>query len=141
MKKLALLVLIATTLTLGAADSNKLTVTFSGIEPAKGNLMVALCNSEENFSSKTKPFKDKTVTVSGASTSVTFEGLPEGEYAVKVIHDENKNGDMDLNLVRMPKEGFGFSNNAMGSMGPPKFSKAKFTVSGDTTISIKMKYL
>ncbi len=142
MKKTVLGILfIAAALTLTAADTHTLTITFSGLEPARGNLMIALCNSEDNFSRETEPFLHKTAPVTGTSTRVTFSDVPEGSYAVKVIHDENKNGEMDMNLIRLPKEGFGFSNNVMGKMGPPKFNEAKFSVSGDTSISIKVKYM
>jgi uncharacterized protein (DUF2141 family) len=41
----------------------------------------------------------------------------------------------------MPKEGFGFSNNAMGSFGPPGFDKAKVDVQTSQKISIALKYL
>ena len=39
------------------------------------------------------------------SAQVTFKDLPQGSYAVSVLHDENGNGKMDKNFVGMPKEG------------------------------------
>ena len=57
---------------------------------------------------------------------VTFEGVPFGTYALKVFHDENDNGKLDTNFVGMPKEAFGFSNDAMGRFGPPDFDAASF---------------
>ena len=38
----------------------------------------------------------------------------------------------------MPKEPVACSNNAKGFMGPPKYEDAKFTVTADTKINIKM---
>ncbi|MFN7603100.1 MAG: DUF2141 domain-containing protein [Bacteroidota bacterium] len=39
----------------------------------------------------------------------------------------------------IPKEGYGFSNNVMGSFGPPSFEKAKFKLT-DGVIQIKLRY-
>jgi uncharacterized protein (DUF2141 family) len=60
------------------------------------------------------------------------------------MHDENSNKDMDQNKIGIPKEGFGFSNNARISLGPPSFDKVKFEIqpgTKDTRISIDLRYL
>ena len=41
-----------------------------------------------------------------------FLDIPPGKYALAVIHDENMNGKLDTNPIGIPKEGYGFSNNA-----------------------------
>ena len=51
-----------------------------------------------------------------------------GAYAVSVLHDENRNGGMDTNWVGMPKEGYGVSNDARASFGPPEFNDAMFSL-------------
>ena len=72
---------------------------------------------------------------------VHFSDLAQGNYAVALIHDENANGKLDTALM-IPREGFGFSNNPAIGFGPPKFAAARFAVgSGETTQSIKMKYM
>jgi len=50
------------------------------------------------------------------------------------------NDEMDMNFLGLPKEGFGISNNAHGILGPKKFKKWLFSVEGDTTVELKMKY-
>jgi uncharacterized protein (DUF2141 family) len=71
-----------------------------------------------------------------------IEGLPFGEYAISVFHDENDNGELDTNWIGMPKEGIGASNNARSKMGPPKYEDAKFDFNqNEQRISFKMKYL
>ena len=68
-----------------------------------------------------------------------FEAIPPGTYALAVIHDENSNGKLDTNLVGMPTEGYGFSNNAKALIGTPSFSAAAFPYNGQTlemTISL-----
>ena len=46
---------------------------------------------------------------------------------------------MDKNFIGIPKEQYGFSNNAMGRMSAPSFEQAKFKVSGPTTHDIKLR--
>jgi len=66
--------------------------------------------------------------------------IPYGDYGIAALHDENKNGKMDKNLLGMPLEPYGFSNNQRVNFGPPKWEKAKFAVKNSTTeISIEVK--
>lgn len=59
-----------------------------------------------------------------------FLDIPPGKYALAVIHDENMNGKLDTNPIGIPKEGYGFSNNASSLFGPPSFSAASFQYNG-----------
>ncbi len=63
-----------------------------------------------------------------------------GYYAIAQYHDEN--GDHSFNrTLWMPKEGFGFSNDAPTSTGLPSFASARFVVpAGGTTLRMKMRY-
>jgi uncharacterized protein (DUF2141 family) len=52
--------------------------------------------------------------------------------------DVNRNNKMDRNFIGIPKEQYGFSNDARGSFGPPCFAEASFTVSGDMALEINL---
>ena len=65
--------------------------------------------------------------------------LPEGTYAIALFIDANENLKIDKNFLGIPKEQYGFSNNAMGSLSGPSFQQAKFEVKGNTVQSIKLK--
>lgn len=68
-----------------------------------------------------------------------FEDIPPGTYALAVVHDENMNGKLDTNLLGIPKEGYGFSNDAKALLGAPTFSAASFPYDGqylELTISL-----
>jgi uncharacterized protein (DUF2141 family) len=68
-----------------------------------------------------------------------FEDIPPGTYALAVIHDENMNGKLDTNWIKIPTEGYGFSNDAKALLGAPSFSAASFSYDGqnlDLTISL-----
>jgi uncharacterized protein (DUF2141 family) len=70
-----------------------------------------------------------------------FEGIPPGTYALAIIHDENMNGKLDLNVFGIPTEGYGFSNDAKGIMSAPSFSAASFTYDGgNLDLEISLHY-
>jgi uncharacterized protein (DUF2141 family) len=57
-----------------------------------------------------------------------------------VFHDENGNGKLDRNMVGIPKEGYGASNNPAKKMRAPTFDEAKFSVNSDQTVEVKLAY-
>ena len=65
--------------------------------------------------------------------------VEEGTYGVKIYIDKNNNNKFDFNIIGIPKEQFGFSNDAISLLGPPSFKNASFDVSDNKTIYIKMK--
>ena len=61
-----------------------------------------------------------------------------GEYTIKIYHDENGNGIHDKNILGIPKEDYAFSNNAVASIGPPDYEKAKFELKNNLIITINI---
>ncbi len=104
------------------------TVTVKGFEKQQGAVMAALVDA--NGYQGGKPVQVRKVDVDGDTISMTFSGLPAGDYAVRMFHDVNSDGQMNANAFGMPMEPFAFSNNAVGTMGPAPWSKAKFSVVG-----------
>jgi uncharacterized protein (DUF2141 family) len=71
---------------------------------------------------------------------MTFSDLAPGSYAATVYHDMNSDGKLTTNLMKIPSEPYGFSNNARGAFGPPSFKDAAFTIGEeDLTIEIQIK--
>jgi uncharacterized protein (DUF2141 family) len=107
-------------------------VEIEGLRSDKGEVRCALYTSAKGFP------KDATAAQARASSSASgkhavcdFAQVKPGTYAISVYHDENSNGKLDTNFLGIPKEGVGASNDAKGHMGPPKFSDASFSYSGD----------
>jgi uncharacterized protein (DUF2141 family) len=76
------------------------------------------------------------------SQSVTWklDDVPYGDYGIAAFHDENSNGKMDKNLLGIPKETYGFSNNLTVILRAPKWEKGKVAVRNPITeISIEVK--
>jgi uncharacterized protein (DUF2141 family) len=114
----------------------KLTIEFSNIAEPKGQLMIAIFDSQDAYDGRGKPVKSMIVPVDAASESVEVEGLAAGRYAFKLVHDVDGDGKMATNPFGMPTEPFAFSNNARGNMGPAKWDAASFDVAGATTQNI-----
>ena len=71
-------------------------------------------------------------------TTVYEFDIPKGVYTIGIFVDVNLNNKMDTNFLGIPKEQYGFSNNARGFMGPPSFEDASFTVDGATSLQIDL---
>ena len=80
----------------------------------------------------------KIVPVDGETQVVVFENVPSGIYAISIFQDLNGNGELDENKSGIPSEPFGFSNDARGKLGPPKYKKASFGFNGDLSIHLRM---
>ena len=64
-----------------------------------------------------------------------------GTYALAVYHDENGNKKFDKNVIGLPIEGFGVSNNPEFFLVPPHHDEAAFAVSNNQTpLAIAIKY-
>ena len=69
---------------------------------------------------------------------ILIKELNESYYAVAIYHDENSNKKFDT-FFSIPKEYYGFSNNAPVFFGPPKFEDAAVFVEQDNTTEIEIE--
>ncbi len=137
-KKITLLAIVIFTSVFSFAQST-VEVVIKNIKGTTGNLRVALFNSEEQFLKTV--YNGEIVKISGETMTVIFKDVPAGTYGASAVHDENANGKMDTGMMGIPKEGFGFSNDAMGMFGPPKFKEASFTLPATKSVSVTLKYM
>ena len=97
-----------------------------GIENDEGTIAVALSNSREDYESYDTVYLSANLSIKNNIAEHTFENLPYGEYAIKVYHDEDSDGEINRNFLGIPSEDYGFSNNASASFGPADYDDAKF---------------
>ncbi|QYJ85133.1 DUF2141 domain-containing protein [Shewanella mesophila] len=121
-----------------AAYADDLTLTIDNIALEQGKLLVALFSGEASYNSGQHAIASMMKPVTAHQHALVFTDLKPGEYAIKVIHDENDNNKLDSNFLGVPSEGYGFSNNA-GEFGPASYQQAKFSLNGDTTITIHVR--
>ncbi len=138
MKKTSLSCIIAIALAtvisapVAAAD---LVIKISPVEKAAGKMMVAIYDSKDSFRKSTAQASAMPATT--GKMQFTFANLTAGDYAVLVYHDINDNGDLDTNMLGLPKEPWGASLEGKVLFGAPSWRKTQFTLDDDgKTISI-----
>ncbi|MDH3709362.1 MAG: DUF2141 domain-containing protein [Cyclobacteriaceae bacterium] len=109
-----------------SANGQQLLLNVENIDSKSGQLIISLFSNADDFLKK--PVYEKFVSVDQAAyMTIELTDVPEGDYALCVVHDENGNGNIDTNFLKIPKEAYGFSHNPNSKFGPPKFHKAKFS--------------
>jgi uncharacterized protein (DUF2141 family) len=132
---------IAMTTAAAGSGEGTLEVECVGLARAAGEVVCALYDRAEAFPSESDVYAASYARVSGDRAVCRFEGVPSGRYAVAAFHDED--GDRKLKkLMGMPREGYGFSNDARPStFGPPKFPAAAFDFDGKAKrITVRIHY-
>ena len=119
--------------------THKLSIHISGISKIKGNLFIAIFRPTDDFPVFGKQFKGIVKEVEGKSQNYNFDNLPEGEYALAIYQDENRNKILDKNLLGIPTEIYGFSNNARRTFSAPSFQEAKFKLNKDLQQTVFLK--
>ena len=133
---IALLFTIFFSVTALCAQSHRLTLDVVGMKEKKGNLLISVYDSAEDYLKK--PVKALITPVDALAKRVVLE-LESGTYAVVIYQDLNSNGKVDRNFFRLPTEPCGFSRDARPKMGPPRYKPASFTLNEDTEMRIKIK--
>lgn len=109
-----------------------LTVKISKLKNDKGNVRVAVYNTQEGYDAEKgagdsqKACAKAVAEIKSNEAQCTIDDLAYGDYALKFFHDEDKSGKFYKNFVGIPKVDYGFSNNAKGHFGPASFEQAKF---------------
>ncbi len=122
----------------GIQVPGELKVVVNNIAPVEGDIYVAIYDHPEKYMNIEMAVFKQMVPVEAETETIIFSNVPEGEYAIAVFQDLNRNGELDLKSVGIPKEPFGFSNDARGKTGPPKYKNAKISFPGDLEINIKL---
>jgi uncharacterized protein (DUF2141 family) len=118
-----------------------LTVVIDNCKSAKGNVFIALYDSEQAFMKEPKAVSKKIIPIEQGRATISFSSLAKSEYAFVFFHDENGNGKLDTNMLGIPTEGYGFSNNAKGTFGPPSYTKSKVVLkAGSNKAVVKLNY-
>lgn len=124
------------------SSAGDLKISFGDVAPRDGKLLYNVFKSEEGFPEDiTKAIRSAEIDLKSHTPEAIINELPVGDYAVAVIHDLDGDGKLKTNWLGIPKEGFGFSNDVMGFLGPPSFKSSSFKVQkGEQLIKLKLKY-
>ncbi len=127
------------------ARSADVFVAVTGVRSADGTVLACLWTSGwgfpscENGRSNVKQIK---VPALQGTVNFTFEGIPDGSYAISVGHDQNNDGVLERHrFLKYPIEGAGISNYNKPPRFIPLHHEATFDVKGTVTeIRIPMHY-
>ncbi|NNL78725.1 MAG: DUF2141 domain-containing protein [Desulfobacterales bacterium] len=135
-----LVMLVASDSPATAESTGKLIIDISGFPSSEGFAMVALHNSQDSYTSEGDTAIAKTrIKVVNQEAQVVFVNVAYGWYGVSIFHDENANMKMDKNAMGIPKESYGFSNNAKGFFGKPKYKDVMFQMnSAEKQIAVNL---
>jgi len=107
-------------------ETGTLTVVITDLQNDDGEVLLSLSDSRENYEGDSKSYLGFKVKIENGKAECTINDLPYGEYAIKLYHDENLDGELNSNFLGIPTEDYGFSNNASGTFGPADYADAKF---------------
>lgn len=116
-------------------EKRTITASVTNVTSNSGKVSFALYDKDTFMK---QPLQAKKASIENGVSTVTFENVAPGNYAILCFHDKNDNDKMDFLESGMPAEDYGASNNVM-SFGPPQYEDAKFTVS-DKDVSLKIKF-
>jgi uncharacterized protein (DUF2141 family) len=124
-------------------DCSDIKVVVTGFRNDKGEGLLALYSGKDGYPlDASKAINRLKAPIQDAEATFELKGVKPGSYALIAMHDENKNGRLDRNLLGMPREGYGASNDPrMPTFGPPTYESAMFTArSGEMTMTIPLHY-
>ncbi|MDQ2823275.1 MAG: DUF2141 domain-containing protein [Pseudomonadota bacterium] len=138
MKQFIRYAIVAALAATSLAQAADMTIDIAGLKNARGKVMVAVYDRADNFLKQ--PMRTSTVDAQAGTVHMLLTGLPAGDYAISLYHDENGNGKLDKNPLGMPIESYGFSNDAAGNYGPPSFQQAQVhLLDTGTTVTVNLR--
>ena len=140
--QLTLIILLLSSFNDQKKETYNLTIEVKDLRNSSGTVLFAVYNREDAFPDEhyKKYLKKLTGKIVNGTSTVTFENLPAGKYAVNILHDENNDGKIKKGMI-LPKEGIGFSNyQSIGLSNKPSFRKASFDLQSDKALKIKIIY-
>jgi uncharacterized protein (DUF2141 family) len=115
-------------------------IAVTGVAEARGHVRVELC-TRDTFLKESCPYQGAAPATPGA-TLVKISNVPPGEYAVQAFHDESDQGVVHQNLLGIPRERIGFSNDAPLHISGPRFKDAAFSVGDEAKrVTLKLRHL
>ncbi len=122
------------------AQTCTLSVEVRGFKQLEGVIQLGLFSNEESFLETGSEFRTAEVAVDSSTTIIVLEGLPYGQYAISLYHDQDSDGCIDKNFLGIPAEPYGISNDAWHRFSAPKWDEAAFVLKSDTTIVINLRH-
>jgi len=121
-------------------ETATLEVMVTGLQADTGTVWIGVYASQEDWQNQREHAAGQVEVIDGRA-SARFEDVQSGTLGVQVFHDANDNGDFDKNMLGMPRERYGFSNNPFPRMRGANWDEAVFSLEpGQTgTVTIELQ--
>ena len=116
-----------------AQQGNTISVPVSGLRNNNGDVRCGLFNSAATFPKDGQQFMGVVAPIANQQATCVFSNVSPGTYAVSLFHAEKGETTLRTGFFGQPEQGYGFSRNAKGTMGPPSFNAAAYTYAGGAT--------
>lgn len=117
-----------------ASCQYSLQVEITGLKNNIGVVLLQLFDENEKIVTQAKgEIKD-------LKSLIIINDLRPGRYGFRYFHDENMSKKLETNMLGIPKEGYGFSNDAVGPFGPKPFREWLFELNQNKILSVKTRY-
>jgi uncharacterized protein (DUF2141 family) len=124
-----------------AAATATLRIEVTDLRRQKGQLVSGVFRSGDGFPTDGDKAAAWAIKPADTDPVVFTVDLPPGQYGASVLHDENNNAKMDRNLIGIPKEGYGVTNNPKPKRRAATFEESRFTLPAEgATLTISIQY-
>lgn len=125
-------VITDTSATTEKATNVPLRVIIDNLSTNDGEIEISVYTPKNKFPEENGQLKKYRFKPENLKLDVQLKDLPYGELAIALYHDENNNGKIDKNMIGIPTEPYGFSNNYKPTIKAPNFDNCKFTYSKES---------
>jgi uncharacterized protein (DUF2141 family) len=115
------------------ADGPSVVVEIEGLRSNRGEVRGALFHSRSGWTEEGREVATCVAHIAAHRATCVLDDVEPGNYAFAFLHDEDDDGALDRDWIGIPSEGFGFSNDAAPSLGPPSYESARFEHADETT--------
>jgi uncharacterized protein (DUF2141 family) len=126
-----------------SGQSAALTIEITNIRFEKGWIRLGLYNHPDQFpANPSKTYDYQKTSLKEGIMEIILDDILPGNYVISLLDDVNGNDQMDYRLIKIPGEGFGFSNNVKPRLRHPPYDHCSFQIpEGQSMIRIEMQYL
>lgn len=144
MKTFAIHLFLLLFLPVAAIDAQNVVVTITGIRNTEGQMVIGVFLDDESFRKELSymELRYSKKDIRNGEMKVQFS-IPPGTYGISILDDETGDGVMEYNFLKMPKEGFGFSDYYHTGLTLPRFDAFKFDLGEGQikSINVRIRYI
>jgi len=117
----------------------KVTVKVTNIQSEEGIIYIGFYSENQDYPNHSAEHIKKRIKPVIGSVELTID-LPEGIYAIAILHDINDNDKLEKNFFGIPEEPYGFSKNIHHIFSASTFDECKFILEKENlNFTIKLK--